>query len=74
MFPAFDFPPEVRNYIAVWSRKTSQGRTKNCYFCRICGSRLYHHCPGQSEYTVKAGCLEDLTKEMMDGAVHIWTK
>ena len=25
-------------------------------------------------FTIKAGCLEALSKEMMDKAVHIWVK
>jgi hypothetical protein len=58
----------------VWSRTTFKGLEKNCYFCKVCGTRIYHQCPGQKFYTVKAGCLEGLTKEMMGKAVHIWTK
>ena len=58
----------------VWSRTTFRTQIKNCYFCNTCGSRLYHHCPGQKAFTVKAGCLEGLTKEMMDKGVHIWTR
>lgn len=58
----------------IWSRTTPQGRIKNCYFCNTCGSRILHHCPGQKHYTIKAGCLEGLTKEMLDRGIHIWTK
>ena len=29
---------------------------------------------GGSSVTVKGGCLEALTKEMLDGATHIWCK
>jgi len=32
-----------------------------------------HYIEGQPYYTLK-GCVEGLTKEMVDGAVHIWTK
>jgi len=74
IFPAFDFSDESRDNMAVWSRTTFRNRQKDCYFCKTCGSRIYHHCPGQKLFTVKAGCLEGLTKEMMDKGVHIWTK
>jgi hypothetical protein len=74
MFPAFEFTDEARSYMNVWSRTTFRGQTKNCYFCKVCGTRIYHHCPGAKLLTVKAGCLEDLSKEMMDKAVHIWAK
>lgn len=60
--------------MSVWTRVTFRGREKNCYFCKKCGSRIYHHCPGQELFTVKAGCLEGLNKEMLDNATHIWAK
>ena len=44
-----------------------------------CGARLLHqHVSNVGEagpyVSVKAGCLDGLTKEMMRSAVHIWTK
>lgn len=56
-----------------------------CLFCKNCGARLLHRfrevvpAPGESPgptvtCNVKGGCLEDLDKEMMKGAVHIWTR
>ena len=57
-----------------WTRVTSDGRNKDCWFCRVCGSRLYHHCPGQELLTVKAGALVDLSEEMLSKGVHIWAK
>lgn len=57
-----------------WTRATFRGQEKDCWFCKTCGTRLYHHCPGQALLTVKAGALEGLTKEMLDGGVHIWAK
>jgi hypothetical protein len=74
IFPAFTFPPSSQANIAVWTRTTAQNREKNCYFCRNCGTRIYHHCPEQTLFTVKAGCLEGLNREMMDQAVHIWAR
>lgn len=43
------------------------------YFCKTCGSRLIHT-DGKNRCFVKAGCLEGLTKEMLDKAAHLWTK
>lgn len=60
--------------MAKWTRVTFRGREKDGWFCKVCGTRLYHHCPGQAMLTVKAGTLEGLTKEMLDGGTHIWAK
>lgn len=56
-----------------------------CLFCKNCGARLLHRvrevvpppgeAPGPSAtLSVKGGCLEGLDREMMRGAVHIWTR
>lgn len=45
-----------------------------CYFCSVCGSRLLHARDGIKSVSVKGGSLQGLTKEMVAGAVHIWTK
>ncbi|OCT50035.1 hypothetical protein CLCR_07706 [Cladophialophora carrionii] len=75
--------------VGMYSRANSTGRTDG-YFCTKCGSRLVHVSmsaqDGQSGdgrgdafkpaamLSVKAGCLEGLSKEMMRTAIHIWTK
>lgn len=69
-FPSFDLPWDKLKY---WSRTTHDGREKKCYFCPICGSRIAHYIDGQPFMTLKA-CVDGLTKEIMDGAVHIYTK
>lgn len=52
--------------------RTGSGRTKECYFCRACGSRIMH---GGADYVaVKGGCLVALDRDMLRGAMHIWTK
>ncbi|KAK3726037.1 hypothetical protein LTR37_000185 [Vermiconidia calcicola] len=49
------------------------------YFCTKCGSRLMHqpldmNGKPASTVSVKSGCLEGISKEMMRSAVHIWTR
>jgi len=46
-----------------------------CYFCKICGCRIFHWTfPDNKTANVRGGCLDRLTKEMMGKLVHIWTK
>ena len=78
LFPAFDIPSPDEDAIAVYSRPNPTGRT-NGFFCTKCGSRLIHqHVNSAGEpasiVSVKAGCLDGMTKEMMRSAVHIWTR
>jgi len=78
LFPAFDIPEPYPGAIAVYSRPNAQGRTDG-YFCTKCGSRLIHrdvpHAGEPSKVvSVKSGCLDGMTKEMMRKAVHIWTR
>jgi hypothetical protein len=84
IFPYFDiqqFAPQP-GAIAKYSRPNPTGRTEG-FFCTKCGSRLVHVHVSEAEngdervadmLSVKAGCLEGLSKEMMRKAVHIWTK
>lgn len=73
MFDAFEFPQEARNNMKTYSRTTFEGREKKCMFCQHCGSRIVHYVEGQPLFTLKA-CVEGLTKQMMNQAVHIWAK
>ncbi|KAJ9656153.1 hypothetical protein H2198_005115 [Neophaeococcomyces mojaviensis] len=73
MFPAFEFPQSAKDNLQTWTRTTFEGREKKCIFCRKCGSRIAHYIDGQPLMTLK-GCVDGLTKEMLDAAVHIWTK
>ena len=83
IFPYFDiqkFAPNA-DAIAIYSRPNPTGRTDG-YFCTKCGSRLTHVHVEVSDgeekvgkmLSVKAGCLDGLSKAMMRKAVHIWTK
>lgn len=78
LFPSFDIKEPYPGAVAVYSRPNPHGRTDG-YFCTKCGSRLIHRAvsnAGQPAKTlsVKAGCLDGMTREMMRSAVHIWTK
>lgn len=77
-FPAFEIHPPSPNSIAIYSRPNPNGRTDG-YFCTMCGCRLLHRAfsrmgEGAKTVSVKSGCLDGVTKEMMRSAVHIWTK
>ncbi|KAF4121716.1 Glutathione-dependent formaldehyde-activating enzyme [Geosmithia morbida] len=41
------------------------------YFCRNCGTRLFHTTPARNVVSIKAGCIEGLD---WNKAIHIWTK
>ncbi|KIW70315.1 hypothetical protein PV04_02598 [Phialophora macrospora] len=89
IFPYFDIQKyaPTPDAIGMYSRPNPTGRT-NGYFCTKCGSRLVHVHVSVKEghdgagrtdvpaamLSVKAGCLEGLSKEMMRKAVHIWTR
>ncbi|OQD69435.1 hypothetical protein PENPOL_c002G07236 [Penicillium polonicum] len=82
-FPYFELPESVSGLVSSYTRLTLKGRDMECLFCKECGARLFHRfrdtvpAPGeQPEFSaitnVKGGCLEDLNKEMLRTAVHIW--
>jgi len=78
IFPYFEIKPPHEGAIGVYSRPNSHGRTDG-YFCTKCGSRLIHvdlSADGKpsANLSVKSGCLDGMTKEIMRTAVHIWTK
>lgn len=78
LFPSFEIPSPFPGAIATYARPNTNGETQG-FFCTRCGSRLMHRSilrdgvPAQA-VSVKSGCLEGITKEMMRGAVHIWTR
>ncbi|KIX07705.1 uncharacterized protein Z518_02359 [Rhinocladiella mackenziei CBS 650.93] len=78
IFPSFNLKAPHEGAIAIYSRPNPHGRTDG-YFCTKCGARLLHR-PVSHDGTpanvvsVKSGCLDGVTKEMLRGAVHIWTK
>src|SRR5215470_11320 len=55
-----------------WSRRTDSGRSMSCYFCPICGSRVWHgDAAQQARISIKGGSLDEPVD--VAAAVHIWT-
>ena len=55
-----------------WSRPTASGGITHCFFCPLCGSRLYHlGAAAADEVFVKGGSLD--VPPDLSAAVHIWT-
>lgn len=79
IFPAFDLAAssssdDADDPIGVFTHdRTTSGRTKECYFCKKCGTRIMHGGRGQF-VAVKGGCLEGLNGDLVQSATHIWTK
>lgn len=77
LFPAFDLVGTATSggdNIGVYThQRTISGRSKDCYFCKTCGTRLMHGVPGARFVAVK-GCLDELDAALLAGATHIWTK
>lgn len=74
MFPAFTIETSNSEYLREYTRPTTTEKTMRCYFCSNCGSRLMHARDGVKSVSIRGGSLQGLTKEMVAGAVHIWTK
>ncbi|RJE27607.1 Glutathione-dependent formaldehyde-activating enzyme [Aspergillus sclerotialis] len=83
-FPYFEIP-DPSGLIGCYTRPTLKGHQLECLFCKNCGARLLHRrkqyvpAPGErppegAVVRVRGGCLEGLTKEMLDKAVHLWCK
>ncbi|KAK1755217.1 glutathione-dependent formaldehyde-activating [Echria macrotheca] len=69
IFPRFNLPNS--DLLSCYTRPTSTGQILNCYFCKICGTRLIHSTPGKNVVSVKGGCINGLDWK---AAIHIWTK
>jgi hypothetical protein len=74
MFPAFTIETSNPEFLREYTRPTASGKTMRCYFCSKCGSRLMHARDGVKSVSIRGGSLQGLSKEMVAGAVHIWTK
>ncbi|MEO1090997.1 MAG: GFA family protein [Pseudomonadota bacterium] len=61
----------LRGEVAKWSRDCDSGRRLDCFFCPICGSRLWHEQAGATTLNVKGGSLDDPID--VASATHIWT-
>lgn len=70
--PVFEANIEIRGITNSWRRPTDSGSHTRCFFCPICGSRLYHageNRPGL--VTIKGGSLDDA--KHLAPVAHIWT-
>ena len=55
-----------------WSRTTSNGAELKCYFCKTCGTRLWHWADDDPEHvSIKGGTLD--SPPAFDALDHIWT-
>ena len=62
----------LKGALQSWSRSTDSGRTLRCFFCSICGSRVWHGDRHQAnEISIKGGSLDDPVD--LSNAIHIWT-
>lgn len=56
----------------LWTRRADSGRHVHCFFCLVCGSRLWHEREGiAGTVSVKAGSLDAPVD--FSTAIHIWT-
>lgn len=55
-----------------WSRRADSGRTIDCFFCPVCGTRLWHGDKEKAEtLSIKGGSLDEPPD--VTSAIHIWT-
>ena len=61
----------TKGTLSRWTRPTDTGGTLDCFFCNVCGTRVWHGNPEtEKRVSVKGGSLDvppDLT-----GVPHIW--
>jgi hypothetical protein len=62
----------VTGALRSWTKTAESGRTTDCFFCPVCGTRIYH-APSRdpSIVNVKAGTLDE-TRALLPLA-HLWT-
>ena len=62
----------IRGELRCFSRPADSGNTADCYFCSICGNRIYHENPAApGVIRLKPGTLDN-TGEIIPDA-HVWT-
>ncbi|RYP59268.1 hypothetical protein DL770_010239 [Monosporascus sp. CRB-9-2] len=72
----FPLAPELKARLGLYTRPTDRGGSMDCYFCRACGSRLFHRIRDASgaprpTVSIKGGCVEGLD---WSGGVHIYMR
>ena len=79
IFPADSILPlsdAVSQQLSVYSRPLKAGGTMDCYFCKTCGSRMFHQdtdasgVPLRNTVCIKGGVIEGLD---WSNAQHIYT-
>lgn len=63
---------EITGDTGAWRRPTDSGSYTDCYFCKTCGTRIYHagaNRPGM--VTIKGGSLDNAAD--LVPVAHIWT-
>jgi hypothetical protein len=63
----------IRGQLKSWERPTASGGVAICYFCPVCGNRIYHENPDMPDVLrLKPGTLDDTSSIQPDA--HVWTK
>jgi hypothetical protein len=61
----------IEGPLGCWSRTADSGATSDCFFCRVCGTRLYH-ARGPDWVIVKGGALDESAD--LEPLAHLWVK
>ncbi|KXJ90617.1 Mss4-like protein [Microdochium bolleyi] len=74
--PLFPLSPALLAQLAVYDRPANGGGNLACYFCKSCGTRLFHRATNSSGEAqpvifVKGGAIEDMD---WAGGIHIFTR
>lgn len=63
----------IEGAMQVYRRPTDVGTHTDCWFCKTCGTRLYHQSTGAADWmTIKGGTLDRSDLLILVG--HIWVK
>ncbi|KZL73245.1 glutathione-dependent formaldehyde-activating enzyme [Colletotrichum incanum] len=71
----FPLPEDLKSKLQIWTRPTKGGGHMDCYFCRVCGSRVFHRAHDKNgtpkrTVSIKGGLIAGID---MDQGKHIWT-
>jgi hypothetical protein len=69
MFPRPQLGDEIMSKMNTWVRQTQSGLLMTCFFCKTCGSRVWHERNGKELVSIKGGLIKGLD---LGNAVHIW--
>ena len=63
----------LQGELCKWTRKADSGGTVDCYFCPVCGSRVWHGDRQTTEtISIKGGSLDEAVD--ISRVDHIWTQ